>query len=652
MSIYSMTDNLKQKEINLYGNSRLGICNVDIDVQNCNIASPEITKFTRGNKSYELNNHLGNVLATISDKHVQVAAPGNTVVDYYLAEVLTATDYYPFGMQMPQRQFYIDTSTYIVGTTSTTTSENNTTVVELYKHSFNDTPSVHPYVTVPTSLNSNLSGSTWTNSRNMWTNYASNTSMGKAIAFDNSTADTATVTLTLNIASNKKVGIKSFSFYNRVSNSGYRHWKMFINGIEVGDSTLYYTATGGTGNNTVKTTGTVPVKNAVEDLTGTITVLLKPYDHDAAYPNGNAQGTFRMDDFILNGYVNADGGSVGSGYQYANRGGYRYGFNGKELDKEVVQYDYGFRIYDPRLVRFKSVDPLTKSYPMLTPYQFASNSPIANVDLDGKEAEYYTTTITYTTVHRTGTSQEGGETTTTTTSSISTKHDETGWFTQGNLYTPNGALGSGTLCTVKTQIIYVYESALGLPITTEVKGESIVVGRAYKLSASDEKQMNQTIDRPQYTGSFQIMILGSGIGMYPGDQTGSKPNPNATTVVVDMNEWNEIFEPILIGMDVKGPIGMKPPEFGEILGEQFEQTVDKHKGSLSKRPVIIPASDQALEPNSTIFSICKEATHSDRIDAYITNKYGEVSDTLRKNDKTGKMDTIPTNPTKKPIKLN
>jgi hypothetical protein len=35
------------------------------------------------------------------------------------------------------------------------------------------------------------------------------------------------------------------------------------------------------------------------------------------------------------------------------------------------------------------VDPLTKEYPMLTPYQFASNSPIANVDLDGTEAVWY-----------------------------------------------------------------------------------------------------------------------------------------------------------------------------------------------------------------------------------------------------------------------
>ena len=70
---------------------------------------------------------------------------------------------------------------------------------------------------------------------------------------------------------------------------------------------------------------------------------------------------------------------------------YRYGFNGKEKDKDgSVQYDYGFRIYDPRLVRFKSVDPLTNKYPELTPYQFASNMPIIAVDLDGQEAKIVT----------------------------------------------------------------------------------------------------------------------------------------------------------------------------------------------------------------------------------------------------------------------
>src|SRR5205814_6261773 len=75
--------------------------------------------------------------------------------------------------------------------------------------------------------------------------------------------------------------------------------------------------------------------------------------------------------------------------KYIDSGGYRYGFNGKENDNEVKgegnQQDYGMRIYDPRVGRFLSVDALTRSYPMLTPYQFASNNPIQNIDIDGLE---------------------------------------------------------------------------------------------------------------------------------------------------------------------------------------------------------------------------------------------------------------------------
>jgi RHS repeat-associated protein len=74
-------------------------------------------------------------------------------------------------------------------------------------------------------------------------------------------------------------------------------------------------------------------------------------------------------------------------YSIANTN-YRYGFNGKENDNDIENgaQDYGMRIYDTRLGRFKSVDPLTKKYPELTPYQFASNTPVQAVDIDGKEA--------------------------------------------------------------------------------------------------------------------------------------------------------------------------------------------------------------------------------------------------------------------------
>jgi len=73
-----------------------------------------------------------------------------------------------------------------------------------------------------------------------------------------------------------------------------------------------------------------------------------------------------------------------------NAGDYRFGFNGKEADRNgewgsLNHYDYGFRIYNPGIAKFLSVDPLTRSYPWYTPYQFAGNMPIWAIDLDGLE---------------------------------------------------------------------------------------------------------------------------------------------------------------------------------------------------------------------------------------------------------------------------
>jgi RHS repeat-associated protein len=71
----------------------------------------------------------------------------------------------------------------------------------------------------------------------------------------------------------------------------------------------------------------------------------------------------------------------------ANSSKYRYGYNGKEMDNEVKgngnQLDYGERIYDPRLGRFLSVDPLAGEYPYQSTYVFAANNPISLIDILG-----------------------------------------------------------------------------------------------------------------------------------------------------------------------------------------------------------------------------------------------------------------------------
>lgn len=57
------------------------------------------------------------------------------------------------------------------------------------------------------------------------------------------------------------------------------------------------------------------------------------------------------------------------------------------------------RIYDPRIGKFQSVDPLNKSYPWYTPYQFSGNTPIQSTDLDGAEEYHYTLTLDKTGTH-------------------------------------------------------------------------------------------------------------------------------------------------------------------------------------------------------------------------------------------------------------
>jgi RHS repeat-associated protein len=66
---------------------------------------------------------------------------------------------------------------------------------------------------------------------------------------------------------------------------------------------------------------------------------------------------------------------------------YRYGFNGKEKDNEVKgegnAYDFGTRIYDSRLGKFFSTDPMTVINPGESPFAFAGNNPIGLTDFEG-----------------------------------------------------------------------------------------------------------------------------------------------------------------------------------------------------------------------------------------------------------------------------
>jgi RHS repeat-associated protein len=67
----------------------------------------------------------------------------------------------------------------------------------------------------------------------------------------------------------------------------------------------------------------------------------------------------------------------------------RYGFNGKEVDSEINgngnAYDFGARMYDARLGRWWSVDPLVMRYLHLSPFNYTNNQPIVAIDPDGRK---------------------------------------------------------------------------------------------------------------------------------------------------------------------------------------------------------------------------------------------------------------------------
>ncbi|TAF44769.1 MAG: hypothetical protein EAZ64_05995 [Sphingobacteriales bacterium] len=89
----------------LYGSSRIGMWKPTIDM---NLATPTAgsDKWKQaGLKQYELTNHLGNVLTTISDKRKGIDTNADGIVDYYTADVTTAQDYYPGGMPQPGRGY-------------------------------------------------------------------------------------------------------------------------------------------------------------------------------------------------------------------------------------------------------------------------------------------------------------------------------------------------------------------------------------------------------------------------------------------------------------------------------------------------------------------------------------------------------------------
>jgi photosystem II stability/assembly factor-like uncharacterized protein len=94
-----------QAEKHIYGSSRLGMHNEWVPMlgsQN-ETYSMEYVDHRIGERSYELSNHLGNVLSVITDKVIPHDESSDGDIDWYLADIRQSTDYSPFGVILENR---------------------------------------------------------------------------------------------------------------------------------------------------------------------------------------------------------------------------------------------------------------------------------------------------------------------------------------------------------------------------------------------------------------------------------------------------------------------------------------------------------------------------------------------------------------------
>jgi RHS repeat-associated protein len=94
------TANFVLKERHIFGSSRLGMLNEDVNVLTAQIE--QNVQHEVGKKYYELSNHLGNVLSVFTD--LKIPQSSNTVtVSSYRVFIAGTTDYSPFGVELDGR---------------------------------------------------------------------------------------------------------------------------------------------------------------------------------------------------------------------------------------------------------------------------------------------------------------------------------------------------------------------------------------------------------------------------------------------------------------------------------------------------------------------------------------------------------------------
>jgi len=341
-----------------------------------------------GQKQYELTNHLGNVMAVVSDKVTEVKAnPSSSLpgLAQKRAGLNAAYDYYPFGMIMPDRSVEDNSVQCIPVTRSRLVNQVNTGDVLLPVLDDH----LEPPVIIVIDPGKLIAGDQVFNAIQasvVQLEEGGSGSPGEVISAQNGDETEVAGYISLPAISSGQTGL-SVSVTNPTMNAD---GMMFFTLSKLNDP--------GNPDAGEQDLTQVQVMTAGESAVLEVNDGLNPGDVMRLWAHGIANNppergylTVAVPSVVtsvitqtVQSYVAMSCDTDG-----AFQDGYRFGFNDKEKDNEVAGsgnfQDYGMRAYNSRLARFISVDPIKSKYPELTTYQFASNSPISGIDLDGLE---------------------------------------------------------------------------------------------------------------------------------------------------------------------------------------------------------------------------------------------------------------------------
>lgn len=124
----------------------------------------------------------------------------------------------------------------------------------------------------------------------------------------------------------------------------------------------------------------------LEDQIGNIRSIVNDVKLPLTFNGGGFPQTFEADIEVANSYYPF--GYTLPGKTFSSKH-YRYGFQGQETDDEVKgegnSVNFKYRMHDPRLGRFLSIDPLFASFPWNSPYAFSENRVVDGFELEGLE---------------------------------------------------------------------------------------------------------------------------------------------------------------------------------------------------------------------------------------------------------------------------